>query len=128
MELKITEPSTTFKLDNLAAWLSKMQQALRSAAGKLREPVHRDSLRLLAGHASLTSSLVAGRLGALAGNCKRVDKAQERAQKTMAKIIRNFGLWVDPLVMPTQVEALFGKMVKEAVLVPSTVGSAAVTH
>ncbi len=108
-----TEPSTTVKLDNLAAWLSKMQQALRSAAGKLGEPVHRDSLRLLAAHASLTSLLVAARLGALAGSCKRLDKAREKARKRIAEIICNFDLWVDPSVMPAQVEGLFTEMAKE---------------
>ena len=109
-----TEPSTTAKLDNLAAWLSKMQLALTSAAGKLREPVHRDSLRLLATHASLTSSLVAARLGALAGSRKRFDKAREQARKTTTEIIRNFDLWVDPLALPVKVESLFGTMAKEA--------------
>ena len=107
-----TDPST-FRLYNLAAWLSKMQKALRSAAGKLGEPVHRDSLCLLAAHASLTSSLVAARLGALEGSRMRIDEARGQAQKTMAKIIRNFDLWIDPVLMPRQVEALFGKMVKE---------------
>ena len=106
-----TEPSTTFKLDNLAAWLSKMQGALTNAAGKLREPCHRDSLRLLAAHASLTSSLVAARLGALAGSRKRFNKAREQAQKTMAKTMRNFAAWVDPLSMPAHVGYLFDTMV-----------------
>ena len=109
-----TEPTTTFKLSNLAAWLSKMQRALTNAASKLREPVHRDSLRLLAAHASLTSSLVAARLGALAGNRKEFDKARAQARRTMAKTIRSFDLWVDPRVLPEAVESLFDKMQTEA--------------
>ena len=109
-----TESSTSIKLDNLAAWLSKMQRALRSASGKLPEPVHRDSLRLLAAHASLTSSLVAARIGALAGNRKRFNKAREQARRTIAEVIRNFDLCVDPLAMPIKVEVLFDTMAKEA--------------
>ena len=103
----------TSKLDHLAAWLSKMQLALTNAAGKVREPVHRDSLRLLAAHASLASLLVAARIGALAGSRRRINVARGQARRTIAEIIRNFAPWVDPTVMPAQVEALFAKMAKE---------------
>jgi hypothetical protein len=108
-----TEPSATFRLDNLAVWLGKMQQALTKAAGKIREPVHRDSLRLLAAHASLTTLLVVARIGTLAGSRKKLDKIREQAQRRIAGIIRSFDLWVDPAVMPTQVEALFAEITKE---------------
>lgn len=106
--------NTSLKLDNLAAWLSKMQRALTSTADKLNEPVHRESLQFLAAHASLTSLLVAARLGALAGSRKKFDKAQEQARRRIAQIIRQFSSWVDPIVMPAQVEILFGTMEKEA--------------
>ena len=107
-------PSTTLKLDNLTAWLSKMQRSLTNAASKLDEPVHRESLQSLAAHASLTSLLVAARLGALTGSRKRFDKAQEQARRTTAQIMRKFSSWVDPMIMPAQVEALFGTMEKGA--------------
>ena len=110
----VTEPTTASKLDNLTAWLSKMQRTLTSAAGRLREPVHRDSLRLLTAHASLTLSLVAARLAALEGSRKKFDKARAQARKTMANTIRNFDLWVDPRVLPERVEPLFEKMRTEA--------------
>ena len=109
------EDSTiTVRLKNLAVWLTRMQRTLANAAGRLREPAHRDSLRLLAAHASLTSSLAAGSLGALAGSRKRFDKAREQARRTTTKIIRKFDPWVDPQEMPAQVEAVFEKMRTEA--------------
>ena len=77
----------------------------------------------LAGHAILAGYLqipfvpgageVAVFCGALAGSSRRLDKAREKARKRIAEIICNFDLWVDPSVMPAQVEGLFDEMAKE---------------
>ena len=60
------------------------------------------------------AELAVARLGVLAGSRKRFDKAREQAQRTIAEIIHNFDPWVDPQVMPAQVEAHFEKMRTEA--------------
>ena len=108
------QPVPAGLLDNLTAWLDKMQSSLTSVAKSAQHPVHRESLRMLIGHARLTSLLVVARCDALAGRATAVARARKQAQKLIDELTRDFDSWIDPKEMLSQALRHLDEIAREA--------------